>query len=786
MFRLRKLGFIGFVMLSLMASFLVMSKECAAVVSDDEKSKLKNITSRIEAYSVQLEVKKLDDSDLNKFQRPADLNLPLAVDDITFVFCLFQREEVGQSVLRRIPVTATGVNVVGDLHGKLPPTIRQMHNALSNNRHVLFLGDFVDRGAHSIEVTVYLLAMRLLYRDRVFLNRGDHETLGIMQSYGTIANGFGRPGEIQKYRLDYSSPKDGPLVDSWFAAFNYLPWAAVLEFPDRRPGIYCAHGGFGPNTVFTDLGGLNLPINVEEEHVDDFNAIAWSDPDPHVIEYKDSSRGAGFIYGPLQFAEFCTQNGVDMVLRGHQHENDAQVNLKSLNLKSSTEKQCLTVMGASKIKGMNNWTGSFCHVSPDGCVVVFDYETEQEKLNLRPVYGPVPTALVPPVVSVVKPVMPLRSNSPISTRSKLFYKFTDSGQIKSIDLGQGETIKDVQTRLNGSITGAVINGSEVSDFNDTPIGKGGVEYWGLGREIPAKNTGRRVGDFLEDTLSHYRHELGLVPFYLIIEPNTFLLPFLIGDMSIPRTLKMQKNWTLAEYFKQKQNDITSAFKDGVNDLPWSIKSGNEDEIKLDPQTDIVFEKIKAKRWNPDEVSLCFDFPEGSLNSGQVQVVDTPASKRISDLSDDEAGKILGQDRFNFKVGVNEDLLALNFPSGLKVSDARKKLAELFNVNNMYEKKLEVADITLLFSGKTLRDGFKLNRLKVGEKPIIVYVRDVTEIVLVTARAMRMPVLKESIKGGLPSLRRSGGGAVVGSMQPASAAPKENEFNFGLRINDVWH
>jgi hypothetical protein len=92
----------------------------------------------------------------------------------------------------------------------------------------------------------------------------------------------------------------------------------------------------------------------------------------------------------------------------------------------------------------------------------------------------------------------------------------------------------------------------------------------------------------------------------------------------------------------------------------------------------------------------------------------------------------GEVTIKFKVPQRGDdcVFDLGFPKGQTVKDARKKVADYLGVT--------LDAVALLFAGKSFRDQFVLDRLRVGKQPVIVYVRETAEIMLVTARAMRGP------------------------------------------------
>lgn len=48
----------------------------------------------------------------------------------------------------------------------------------------IFLGDYVDRGHHSVETFCLLLALKIRYPERIILIRGNHESRQCTRSFG--------------------------------------------------------------------------------------------------------------------------------------------------------------------------------------------------------------------------------------------------------------------------------------------------------------------------------------------------------------------------------------------------------------------------------------------------------------------------------------------------------------------------------------------------------------------------------------------------------------------------
>lgn len=114
----------------------------------------------------------------------------------------------------RVPAPVT---VVGDVHGQFYDVIEMFKiGGEIPNVNYCFLGDFVDRGAFSVETITLLVLLKVRYPLRVTLLRGNHETRQITQVYGFYT-------ECQR---KYGSPKVWQMFTD---VFDYFPISAIIE-----------------------------------------------------------------------------------------------------------------------------------------------------------------------------------------------------------------------------------------------------------------------------------------------------------------------------------------------------------------------------------------------------------------------------------------------------------------------------------------------------------------------------------------------------------------------------
>ncbi|KAL8513489.1 hypothetical protein ACS0TY_012815 [Phlomoides rotata] len=248
------------------------------------------------------------------------------------------------------------VKVFGDLHGQFGDLMRLFDeygfpSTAGDITYIdyLFLGDYVDRGQHSLETITLLLALKIEYPDNVHLIRGNHEAADINALFGFRIECIERMGE-----------NDGIWAWTRFnQLFNYLPLAALIE-----KKIICMHGGIGRSINSVEqIEKLERPITMDAGSIVLMDLL-WSDPTENdsVEGLRPNARGPGLVtFGPDRVTEFCKRNKLQLIIRAHECVMDG--------FERFAQGQLITLFSATNYCGTANNAGAILVVGR-GLVIV--------------------------------------------------------------------------------------------------------------------------------------------------------------------------------------------------------------------------------------------------------------------------------------------------------------------------------------------------------------------------------------------------------------------------------
>lgn len=170
--------------------------------------------------------------------------------------------------------------VLGDIHGNLISLLKILE--IINERKpklTIFLGDLVDRGTYQLECLILVLALKLLNPDKIFLLRGNHETLEMNQSYG-----------FYDYFIEHF--QEQKRFDNFLDLYDTLPLCAIIN-----KSILCLHGGIpNDNKILKKLKKLKVSkLNNLQRRIlsTSMFQIMWNDPNENATGFTENFRGVG-------------------------------------------------------------------------------------------------------------------------------------------------------------------------------------------------------------------------------------------------------------------------------------------------------------------------------------------------------------------------------------------------------------------------------------------------------------------------------------------------------------
>ena len=185
-----------------------------------------------------------------------------------------------------------------------------------NVMQYIFLGDFCDRGYHSLEVIFLLFALKIKYPQFIYLIRGHHEDKNINIKYGL--------GQECMDRLSDDVRDENSIFSNINKVFDLLPFGVLVD-----NNILMVHGGIGSSiNSLDDIESIKRPIIVEQNVVNKEQLkiidLLWSeysdDIDNIDINIERDKYKKGFIvkYGKERLNKFLDENKINLLITSHQ------------------------------------------------------------------------------------------------------------------------------------------------------------------------------------------------------------------------------------------------------------------------------------------------------------------------------------------------------------------------------------------------------------------------------------------------------------------------------------
>eukprot|EP01059_Diplonema_ambulator_P001297 TRINITY_DN1104_c4_g1_i2.p1 TRINITY_DN1104_c4_g1~~TRINITY_DN1104_c4_g1_i2.p1 ORF type:complete len:322 (+),score=88.59 TRINITY_DN1104_c4_g1_i2:70-966(+) len=249
------------------------------------------------------------------------------------------------------------VKVCGDIHGQYSDLLRLFeYGGFPPESNYLFLGDYVDRGKHSLETICLLLAFKIKFHENFFLLRGNHESASINRIYGFY----------DECKRRYSVRLWKQFTDT----FNCMPVGAVID-----EKVLCMHGGLSPELhSMEQIRKIIRPTDVPDTGL--ICDLLWSDPEEGIEGWGENDRGVSFTFGTDVVEKFLKKHDLDLICRAHQVVEDGYQFFSS--------RQLVTVFSAPNYCGEFDNSGAIMSIDQDLCC---SFQILKAAIKFRQAFG---------------------------------------------------------------------------------------------------------------------------------------------------------------------------------------------------------------------------------------------------------------------------------------------------------------------------------------------------------------------------------------------------------------
>lgn len=230
--------------------------------------------------------------------------------------------------------------LIGDLHSdtislkKIIEACNFFESIINKeNIRLVFLGDYVDRGAAHLEIIEFVLLLKYIFPNNIYLLRGNHDGGNILDSEVKLCVGREKESLDEYYFLLFThnlckvnKTFNIETVNNYLKFFNSLCNIAIISIGNNN--ILGVHGGIPRpnvdlNNKFSYINTMSDLTNEDiKDHIDRSitHNMRWSDPSEN-MEEVDLNKGR-FKFHKDHFIEFMDKLGLDILIRGHEAESE--------------------------------------------------------------------------------------------------------------------------------------------------------------------------------------------------------------------------------------------------------------------------------------------------------------------------------------------------------------------------------------------------------------------------------------------------------------------------------